>query len=1101
MKQGWRGQETGIALILGGLVLLNACEWQPAGPNAEQIAMNNRGVAQMGHFDYAAAQQTFAALIEKYPGWTDARVNLAIAMLNRQQEGDEAAALAIVDQVLVDEPGHVRADYVAGLLRLYLGETAAALSHFRRVTEADPEDAYAAYYLGQVLLQVSQPDQALVWYRKAIDLDPYLRSAYYSSALVLRRSGDREQATRMLSDYQRFKDNPRARLAEFKYTRMGPKAEAVALGDIADSETTEPAGPVFADAVEHLDSLPVGELSSADIDQDGQQDLFIAAPAGSLVLLGAGGTFRPEYEHPLSGVKRVRGALWGDVDNDGLLDVYFCREGENQLWRQIIAGSWQADTAGPLANAGQCAGGAVFDADHDGDLDFFLVNGDGPAELLNNNLDGSFRALAASQGLAGDGRGSRQVLVADLDSDRDADLIVLNRRPPHAVYLNDRLWQYQPAGGLDDFIGQPLNAIVVGDLDADGRVEIYGADPAGRLLVWSRSVAGSWQRSELLRNESAASWLALQDFDGDGYEELVWTDDAGTQMIALGGADAGTVTMINSAASAARLSLVRDGQRGASLILLDEGGRLTELPPGPGRHEFVLLALTGKEETAESMRSNRSGIGTQVALRHGASWTMGSTFSRDSGPGQSLQPLAMGLAGHQAADFIAINWSDGVFQTELDLQAGQFYRIPETQRQLSSCPVLFAWDGREYRFISDLLGVGGLGFFASPGKAAEPRPWEYFLFPKDSLVARDGRLQIKITEPMEENAYLDQVRMHVYDLPNGWSMILDERMATGAPEVSGEPIFYRHVDWPVAARNQLDQDVTDAILLADLKPAATGARDPRFIGKLAKEQRLTLDFGKRLSAPIAGARPVLIVDGWVEYPYSQTVFAAWQAGESYSPPSLEYRDGAGKWHMLYPEFGYPAGMPRKMALPLDRLPEDAHALRLSSNIEVYWDRVGIAWAEDLTGYRHAVLPLQSARMARSGFPLRTTGPERQPYYRYSDRSQYWDTRYMPGFYTEFGPITELLARHDDALAIIGPGEEVHMEFAEPAPPADGYRQWLVLEARGYAKDMDLYTVDGENVGPLPVSLSAPAGADRRAARIRKRNSLNSRYNTRFQAGR
>ena len=537
----------------------------------------------------------------------------------------------------------------------------------------------------------------------------------------------------MLSDYQRFKDNPRARLAEFKYTRMGPKAEAVALGDIADSETTEPAGPVFADAVEHLDSLPVGELSSADIDQDGQQDLFIAAPGGSLVLLGAGGTFQPAYEHPLSGVKRVRGALWGDVDNDGLLDVYFCREGKNQLWRQIAAGSWRADTAKPLANAGQCAGGAVFDADHDGDLDFFLVNGDGPAELLNNNLDGSFRALAASQGLAGDGRGSRQVLVADLDSDRDADLIVLNQQPPHAVYLNDRLWQYQPAGGLDDFIGQPLNAIVVGDLDADGRVEIYSADPAGRLLVWSRSAAGSWQRSELLRNESAASWLALQDFDGDGYEELVWADDAGTQMIALGGANAGTVTLIDSAASAARLSLVRDGQRGASLILLDEGGRLTELPPGPGRHEFVLLALTGKEETAESMRSNRSGIGTQVALRHGASWTMGSTFSRDSGPGQSLQPLAMGLAGHQAADFIAINWSDGVFQTELDLQAGQFYRIPETQRQLSSCPVLFAWDGREYRFISDLLGVGGLGFFVSPGQAAEPRPWEYFLFPKDSL--------------------------------------------------------------------------------------------------------------------------------------------------------------------------------------------------------------------------------------------------------------------------------------------------------------------------------------------------------------------------------
>ena len=134
MKRGWRGQATGIELILGGLSLLNACEWQSAGPNAEQIAMNNRGVAQMGHFDYAAAQQTFAALIEKYPGWTDARVNLAIAVLNRQQEGDEAAALAIVDQVLADEP-----DQIGGLVHEvdvgFTGHPAHAWAPCRR---ADP---------------------------------------------------------------------------------------------------------------------------------------------------------------------------------------------------------------------------------------------------------------------------------------------------------------------------------------------------------------------------------------------------------------------------------------------------------------------------------------------------------------------------------------------------------------------------------------------------------------------------------------------------------------------------------------------------------------------------------------------------------------------------------------------------------------------------------------------------------------------------------------------------------------------------------------------------------------------------------------------------
>ena len=46
--------------------------------------------------------------------------------------------------------------------------------------------------------------------------------------------------------------------------------------------------------------------------------------------------------------------------------------------------------------------GALFDADHDGDLDVWLVNGRGPNELLNNNGDGTFRRIATEAGLAAD---------------------------------------------------------------------------------------------------------------------------------------------------------------------------------------------------------------------------------------------------------------------------------------------------------------------------------------------------------------------------------------------------------------------------------------------------------------------------------------------------------------------------------------------------------------------------------------------------------------------------------------------------------------------------------------------------------------------------
>ena len=65
--------------------------------------------------------------------------------------------------------------------------------------------------------------------------------------------------------------------------------------------------------------------------------------------------------------------------------------------------------------------------------------------------------------------------------------------------------------------------------------------------------------------------------------------------------------------------------------------------------------------------------------------------------------------------------------------------IEETQRQLSSCPVLFAFDGRHFAFVTDLLGVGGIGTPTSPGVYDPPRPRENVLLPDGLLAIRDGR--------------------------------------------------------------------------------------------------------------------------------------------------------------------------------------------------------------------------------------------------------------------------------------------------------------------------------------------------------------------------
>ena len=67
-----------------------------------------------------------------------------------------------------------------------------------------------------------------------------------------------------------------------------------------------------------------------------------------------------------------------------------------------------------------------------------------------------------------------------------------------------------------------------------------------------------------------------------------------------------------------------------------------------------------------------------------------------------------------------------------------------------------------------------------------------------------------------------------------------------------------------------------------------------------------------------------------------------------------------------------------------------------------------------------------------------------------------------------GPADALVERAADALAIVGPGEGIHIEFpAEEATLPSGWTRRFVLEMVGWCKDMDLFTRSGETVEPLP----------------------------------
>ncbi len=1056
----------------------------------------------MGQYGFGDAVATFTALAQAHPTETGVAVNLAMARINRQDAGDDVEAERLLTPLVDDVTHGTRAKYSLGLLRLHAGREAEAAPLLAAVAAAAPADPYPAYFAGQALL-ASAPAQALTWFDTASALDPLLRSAHYGAFQALQRLGRPADAQVRLARFQELERDPRTALAEFKYTRMGPLAMAFTLDapEAADAaaaprpaiEAFGPAEPVWGGDAPAWASPERTSLSVADIDGDGATDLFAAnavtGPRPNLVVLAAQDTTTRDLTHPLAGIPGVRAALWGDIDDDGLLDVVLLRAGATAIWRQAPAGTWRDVTAAMRAATPDvdAVDGALFDADHDGDLDVWLVNGRGPNELLNNNGDGTFRRIAGAAGLAGDRRPSRGVAIADLDGDRDHDLIVLKASPPHEVWLNDRLWRYRAAPHFEALRAASLDAIVAADADADGRPELYTTGPRG-LERWRHGADGPWQPTAIAAADGAAGrQLAVADVDGDGGLDLVTSRGTGWTVWPLGGDGPVTPSIDRSTDVAPVWTLwIDDASRGPSLVAMSDRGPVRRRA-GRGRPAYVALAPTGREITSDQRRSNTSGIGTRLAVRRGSQWTAIDTVRTASGPGQSLQPVAVGLGGADRADFVSLVWSDGILQTEIDLPAGRLHRIEETQRQLSSCPVLFAWDGTAFRFVTDILGVGGIGFLERPGVYSAPHPHERVLLPTDALEPRDGRYALVLGEPMEEVAYVDRVALQVYDLPPGWQMTLDERKAIAGPTPTGAPIFYRHERRPIHAVNDRGDDVTAAIATADLQAAPPGAIDSRFIGRTA-EHSLTLEFDAALTA--GPGAPVLLADGWVEYPYAQTVFAAWQANAPYRAPTLEARDGRGRWHVVAAEFGYPAGMPRQMSFPLTGLPPGTRALRLTTTQEIYWDRLAVVFAEPAPEVVIREVAIASATMRRSGFAARTTGPQRTPHYDYARRAPLLDTRHPRGWYSRLGPVTPLVDSDDDAVAVVGPGEELLLEFAAPgAPPPSGWTRRVVVDTKGWCKDMDLYTKDGETVEPLP-------GRDTAA-----RRTLHAEFNTRYESGR
>lgn len=283
-------------------------------------------------------------------------------------------------------------------------------------------------------------------------------------------------------------------------------------------------------------------LAWADVDDDGDDDLFQAGAAGesgSLWINRGRGRFARRDSLALSNDAECEdmGAVWFDADADGDADLFVVSGSveigddpallEDRLYLNDGAGnlSRSSDDAVPeLRDSGGPAAAADFD--RDGDLDLFiggrLTPGQYPSpadsRLLRNEggrlVDATEAAAPEllSMGMASGG------LWTDVDADGWLDLLVACPWGPIKLFRNDqgRLVDRTEAAGLADRLGW-WTGITGRDVDNDGDID-YVATNLGRNTQYRAS-------------EQRPATLFYGDFEGLGERRIVEAAYEGSTLV------------------------------------------------------------------------------------------------------------------------------------------------------------------------------------------------------------------------------------------------------------------------------------------------------------------------------------------------------------------------------------------------------------------------------------------------------------------------------------------------------------------------------------------------------------------------------------------
>ena len=988
---------------------------------------NNQGAVYMDQHNYTRGRQEFEKAIKIASKYATAYANLGISLYSL---GKYDSASTKLNTALKFDKDLLAAHYTLGLIYNAQGkEHEKALSSLEFVAKNDPDDPHVRYYLGQVRSKLDQSEKAISDFRETIRLDPFNVSAYYGLANILRKSGN-ESAWR--ETLQKFNELSQAGFqgVSSSYQGQGRYAEAVTDVEGGDAKNDDRKGPFKFAQQQPVHSKP-DFATAIDIGNDGSTDII----AGSPVTVYHKGLSQIPTKSPQ--VNQGHHALSSDFNNDGLQDLVVSSR-ETHYFQATEDGNWILTQLLPSGRKSVSA-----DIDHDGDLDLMLM-GASKIHLFANDGSGDLSDITEKAGLHPE-TVFDQIVFSDFDNDRDIDFFALSDGSIK-LYTNNRDGTFTDIAEELSLPVTGVDYLLVEDPNQDGYMDCILITDESELIYLENEDGFVFTEIQKLTDIRAHS-ISSSDIDNDGDIDLWCLEDSEVKTIAWHGgawqATEASVKLTHSPSPVVASDFDRDGRTD-----LWAGGTFIRNITDSGN--WVRINLTG-------LNSNRDGIGTKIEVK-----TENRLQKRELRSNDANGDLVFGLASSDSIEFLRILWPGGVRQTELATKGNQEINIKELDRKGTSCPILYAWDGSKFRFVTDILGGAIIGYQTGAGIFNYPDSNEYISLGEIKPI--DGNYTLKITNQLEEVIYIDALELIAVDHPKSVEIYPNERLLSSPPYPEFKLYSLADFRSPKTAVDDNGNSIIDAIKKID--DVWYDKFEITDIHGYAEPHCIELEWEDLGSME----NPVLVGYGWVDYAHSTSNWSASQRGLSISPNKLEVGNGKGGWELVTTDMGNPAGLPKNMVFDLKNVFKDRdYRLRITTNAAVYWDQIVISENIETTLRQNRQTP-SIADLVWRGYPKHS--PINQTFaYRYHyeqlNLEAPWGTH--SGAYTRLGPVTEIVRKTDNQFVIMRHGDELSVEFSESMFPKikRNHERDFLLHAVGFGKDMDYHSANSLSVEPLP----------------------------------